>query len=102
MIRNTASASGFTPHSAKRCPPPDLIIRLTAPLEVLITRRRVRTRELDIVTAEDLTTIDAILDTWMSANIIPTIPFDTSAHDPDYSLTTATLLTALDKFLSSP
>lgn len=83
-------------------PPPDLMIRLSAPLEVLVKRRAARTRTLDIVTTEDLTTIDDIIQSWMTGNTIPTILFDTSADDPDYSLTIQPLLTTLDQFFSSP
>lgn len=81
-------------------PPPDQLIRLTAPVGILKQRRIVRTRELDIVTADDLETIDELMDAWMGANTIPTITFDTSADDPGYSRTTGPLLVALDRFLS--
>jgi deoxyadenosine/deoxycytidine kinase len=79
-------------------PPPDLLIRLSAPLPVLIRRRKIRTRALDIVTADDLPAIEDILETWMAANPIPTITFDTTPDDPDYSLTAVPLFAALDRF----
>jgi deoxyadenosine/deoxycytidine kinase len=80
-------------------PPPDLLIRLTAPLDVLARRRAVRTRALDIVTEADLPAIDELLAGWMSGSRIPVIEFDTSADDPDYSRTAAPLLRALDGVL---
>ncbi len=79
---------------------PDLFIRLTAPLEVLKHRRIVRTRALDIVTADDLGVIDELMKVWMEGNSVPTITFDTTADDPDYSRTIAPLTDALDKFLA--
>jgi deoxyadenosine/deoxycytidine kinase len=83
-------------------PPPDLMIRLSAPLDILIKRRAARTRKLDIVTTDDLSSIEDIIETWMAGNTIPTILFDTSEDDPDYSLTTRPLLSALDHFFSLP
>jgi deoxyadenosine/deoxycytidine kinase len=82
-------------------PGPDLFIRLSAPLEVLRQRRILRTRELDIVTADDLGDIDELMEDWMAVNRIPSITFDTSADDPDYSRTTGLLLAALDRFVST-
>jgi deoxyadenosine/deoxycytidine kinase len=81
-------------------PMPDLIIRLTAPLDVLIQRRAARTRALDIVTGADLPVIDGLINVWMNANIVPVILFDTTQNDPDYSMTIAPLLIALSGFLS--
>ncbi len=81
-------------------PPPDLLIRLTAPLNVLTKRRASRTRALDIVTDADLSTIDELMETWLRENAVPVIPFDTSQDDPGYSMTASSLLDALDGFLA--
>ncbi len=81
-------------------PPPDLMIRLSAPLDVLVQRRVVRTRKLDIVTAQDLGTIDELIAAWMKENRVPTLAFDTAQDDPDYSRTIGPLLRALDRFLA--
>ncbi len=81
-------------------PPPDLLIRLTAPLDVLVQRRASRTRALDIVTDADLPTIDELTDTWLRENAVPVIPFDTSQDDPGYSMTASSLLDALGRFLA--
>ncbi len=85
-----------------RCtlPPPDLLIRLTAPLDVLVQRRAGRTRALDIVTDADLPAIDELMETWMQDNTVPVIPFDTSPDDPDYSSTIAPVLRSIDQHLS--
>ena len=80
-------------------PPPDLIVQLSAPLDVLIRRRITRTRALDIVTADDLSAIEDLLHSWMAVNKAPTILFDTSADDPDYSRTIQPLLQELDRIL---
>ena len=81
-------------------PPPDLMIRLSAPLEILVERRAGRTRKLDIVTADDLGTIDELIATWMTETTVPTLTFDTAKDDPQYSLTIGPLLRALDRFLA--
>ena len=86
----------------QKLPPPDLMIRLSAPLDVLIRRRAIRTRELDIVTADDLGTIEGIIDAWMAENTVPIILFDTAQDDPGYSLTMRPLLSELDNFFSRP
>jgi deoxyadenosine/deoxycytidine kinase len=83
----------------KTLPAPDLRIRLRAPLGVLKQRRIVRTRELDIVTADDLGTIDELMESWMAGSTVPTILFDTSADDPDYSRTTGPLRGDVERFL---
>ncbi len=83
-------------------PPPGLIVRLTAPLDVLIKRRAARTRALDIVTGDDLPIIGDLMAEWMAGNTVPTITFDTSRDDPDYLSTIAPLLTQLDPILSIP
>ncbi len=79
---------------------PNLLIRLTAPLEVLVQRRATRTRALDIVTDGDLPAIEGLMDTWMKDNSVPITTFDTTLHDPDYSVTTRSLFEALDRFLA--
>ncbi len=82
-------------------PPPDLLIRLTAPLDVLARRRAARTRTLDIVTTGDLGTIDELMAAWMAQNSVPVISFDTAQDDPTYSSTSGPLLAQLDRILST-
>ena len=47
-------------------PPPDLVLSLQAPLEVIKQRKRDRQRELDISELKDLETMQSLLDTWLS------------------------------------
>lgn len=49
-------------------PPPDCIIRLNVPLDVLAARRNARRRELDIAANTDLERIDRLLQDWFSQN----------------------------------
>jgi len=63
--------------------PPNLVLRLTAPLEVLRLRRAQRSRTLDIATDEDLPRIDGLLADWLQADppAAPLIEVDASAGD---------------------
>ncbi len=47
-------------------PPPDCIVRLNIPLEVIASHRNVRQRELDITANSDLVKIDRLLREWFS------------------------------------
>jgi len=78
------------------------MIKLTAPMDVLIGRRVSRTRKLDIVTDNDLPAIEELIQAWMAGNTIPTILFDTAQDDPDYSITIQPLVRELDRFFNSP
>ncbi len=65
-------------------PPPELIIRLTAPQEVI--RRRLASRErINVATPEDLSLLESFLDEWL-ASVSPEriLPLDVSADDPTY------------------
>ena len=63
--------------------PPDLVLRLNAPLEVLAARRTQRSRALDIVSEADLPLIDGLLADWMQSfpPAAPVIEVDASAGD---------------------
>lgn len=63
-------------------PPPDLIIRLSAPLNVVAKRYAKRKRQLEIATSEDLANLDILLDTWMRGiESIPILTVDASADN---------------------
>ncbi len=63
-------------------PPPDLVIRLTAPLNVIGERYARRGRKLEIATAEDLGRMEVLLEQWLSnVTLIPIITVDASADD---------------------
>ena len=63
--------------------PPDLVVKLNAPLEALQQRRARRSRPLDIVTDEDLPRIDGLLADWLQADPppAPLIEVDASSGD---------------------
>jgi deoxyadenosine/deoxycytidine kinase len=63
--------------------PPDLVLKLNAPLEVLVQRRAQRSRNLDIVADADLPLIDGLLADWLQASppFAPLIEVDASAND---------------------
>jgi deoxyadenosine/deoxycytidine kinase len=67
-------------------PPPDLFIRLVAPLDVVARRYAGRNRQLEIATLEDLATLEGLQDEWLSevqAELILTVD---AAHDDFGSL----------------
>jgi deoxyadenosine/deoxycytidine kinase len=66
-------------------PPPDLIIRLVAPLEVIAARYAGRSRGLEIAEIKDLQEIEALLDDWLGAVAdSPILTIDASDDDPGY------------------
>jgi deoxyadenosine/deoxycytidine kinase len=67
-------------------PPPDLIIRLTAPLEVVAARYAWRSRSLEIARIEDLAEIELLLDDWLGGHTgSPVLAVDASKDDPGYA-----------------
>ena len=67
-------------------PQPDLIIQLTAPLEVVAERHRRRNRSLEIATARDLAALAALLERWL-ADVPPErlLTIDASANDRTFA-----------------
>lgn len=66
-------------------PLPDLFIKLSAPLDILVERREKRQRSLDIVETADLAGIELLIQDWMTTIAsTPVISLDTSADDPLY------------------
>lgn len=80
-------------------PPPDGMIRLNVPLDVLIARRNARSREIDIAGNADLPKIEALLEDWLGAArpICPILEIDASADDPAFSKSIGRVL----KFISA-
>jgi deoxyadenosine/deoxycytidine kinase len=67
-------------------PPPDLIIRLVAPLEVIIERYSRRRRELDIAQINDLKELENLIEDWLSTvTESPILTVDASLDDPGYA-----------------
>jgi len=63
--------------------PPDLVLKLNAPLEALAQRRAQRKRTLDIVTEDDLPRIEGLLADWLRTDppAAPLIEVDASSGD---------------------
>jgi len=66
-------------------PPPDLIVRLAAPLEVVARRYARRNRSLEIARLEDLADLEVLLEEWLG-NVPATsiLTVDASQDDPSY------------------
>jgi deoxyadenosine/deoxycytidine kinase len=77
-------------------PPPDLFIWLTVPPEIAAARRKSRSRELDIVTLEDLADLEEYLQAWLeSYTAAPVLKIDASQEDPTFSALLPDLLERL-------
>ena len=67
-------------------PPPDLIIHLVAPLEVIAARYAQRNRPLEIAQLNDLAALDALLTAWLNqVGGIPILTVDAAHEDPAYT-----------------
>jgi deoxyadenosine/deoxycytidine kinase len=78
-------------------PPPDLIIRLAAPLEVIARRYLRRGRKLEIAQAADLGELEALLEGWISSiRTIPVVEVDASIDDPSYAHAFPQLMLRID------
>jgi len=74
-------------------PPPDLIIHLVAPLEVIAARYAQRNRPLEIAQLDDLAALDALLNEWLGqVSAIPILTVDAANEDPAYTRATPWLL----------
>jgi deoxyadenosine/deoxycytidine kinase len=74
-------------------PPPDLIIHLVAPLEVIAARYAQRNRPLEIAQLDDLVALDALLNEWLGqVSAIPIVTVDAATEDPTYTRATSWLL----------
>lgn len=83
-------------------PPPDLTICLIAPLDVLISRHRRRSRSLEIATIDDLVRLQELVDDWMQQmESVPRLTIDVSAHDPLFARSLPRLVTTIEALLES-
>ncbi|HLE13577.1 MAG TPA: deoxynucleoside kinase [Anaerolineales bacterium] len=81
-------------------PPPDLILRLTAPLEVVAARYAHRNRSLEIARLEDLGQLEILIDDWIGkVQDIPVVSIDASREDPGYGVQIAKILPKLKSIL---
>ena len=66
-------------------PPPDIIIKLTAPYSILAERMAKRQRDLDIEKSEDLLELEKLIEEWLTTvTSIPIIHIDASGDDPSF------------------
>jgi deoxyadenosine/deoxycytidine kinase len=81
-------------------PPPDIILRLMAPLEVVARRYAQRNRALEIAGLEDLAQIEMLIEDWIGKHKeIPVLSVDATLEDSDYSEQIARILPQLRHFL---
>jgi deoxyadenosine/deoxycytidine kinase len=67
-------------------PPPDLICRLTAPVEIVSERYARRNRSLEIAGLQDLAAMEILLDDWIAGiTETPVLTIDASQDDPEYT-----------------
>lgn len=86
----------------RQLPPPDLIVLLTAPLDVLLRRYRRRNRELEIAAAADLARLQELVDEWMDQ--VPSsrlLKLDVSTNDPLFARSLPRLTTTIQSLLDS-
>ena len=81
-------------------PPPELIIYLHAPVEVVTRRFEQRARAREVSRAADLAAQQTLIEEWLAGED-PTrvLRVDASEEDPGYSRTVAALLSGLREFL---
>jgi deoxyadenosine/deoxycytidine kinase len=84
-------------------PPPDLIIYLQAPLDVIARRYERRGRKLEIARLADLGELQALLDGWLTrVQDIPVLRVDASADDPSFSKETRQVIEAINQIQRLP
>jgi deoxyadenosine/deoxycytidine kinase len=77
-------------------PPPDLILHLTAPLDVIARRHAQRGRGLEIAGLADLEMLQSLLDDWLTdAPVSPILTVDASNDDFCDAVHVNTLLAAI-------
>lgn len=83
--------------------PPDLFIKVNAPISAIVSRRAIRARETDdkINPVEDLSMLEDFLDEWMEINTVPVIQVEASDGDPTFSTSIAGILRAIQEIIGS-
>jgi deoxyadenosine/deoxycytidine kinase len=83
-------------------PPPDLILRLVAPLEIIAHRFAQRNRSLEIARQEDLEQIERLIEEWIgSVQDVPVLSFDATREDPEYGEQIARLVPQIQWLLEA-
>ena len=81
-------------------PPPEMIIWMQAPLEVVAARFALRGRPLEIAERDDLKTINLLLQEWLiRSGPKSLIHLDASREDPSYEGFLPGLLVQLEKYI---
>jgi deoxyadenosine/deoxycytidine kinase len=78
-------------------PPPDLLVYLAAPLEVVARRMQQRSRGLEIARLDDLQALQALLDDWLESTALPVTRVDAAGDDLQYRAVLAGLLRAIEQ-----
>jgi deoxyadenosine/deoxycytidine kinase len=82
-------------------PPPDLILRLSAPIDVIAGRYAARNRSLEIAALSDLADLETLLDDWLyRVKSIPILTIDASRDDPEYAGVIPGLVGQIDKLFN--
>jgi deoxyadenosine/deoxycytidine kinase len=82
-------------------PPPDLILRLSAPVDVIAARYAARDRSLEIAELSDLDDLEALLDAWLKrVKSIPILTIDASGDDPEYANVIPGLVGEIDELFN--
>ena len=83
-------------------PPPDILVWLRAPLEVVAERFSRRVRRLSIAACEDLQSLERLLCRWLeNERRVPVVRLDASEDDPTYAAALDGLLTMLSDALGA-
>ena len=71
----------------KILPPPDCVIKLNVPLDLLVERRRARDRKIDIAGNADLPKIEALFQEWFTTERppCPILEIEPVEHDVQFS-----------------
>ena len=79
-------------------PPPDLIVRLVAPLEVVAERYARRSRGLEIAKIDDLMELEKLLDDWLdTVTESPLLTVDASLDDQGFTQALEDVLSVIKK-----
>lgn len=83
--------------------PPDLFIKVNAPVTAIAGRRAMRARETDdkINPVDDLPVLEGFLDQWMEVNTVPVIQVASRDDDPTFSTSIDDILRDVQKSIAS-
>lgn len=84
-------------------PPPDLIIRLSAPIYVIVERRRQRGRTLDVAASEDVAVMESLISDWLDTYPAPdrVLELDVTERDMLFSAHMDGLLARIEQLVEA-